>query len=76
MGASVQLVREYFRRARATAVEAENATGQELKRELRHLAEQWEALARARLELLGHQPVAPVTPTNESSERTPSTTHG
>jgi len=72
----MQLVEEYFRRANAAAAEAENATGQELRRELKHLAEQWESLARARLELIGHQPIAPTTLAKDNSERTGSSTRG
>jgi hypothetical protein len=53
MGASaMQLVDEYFRRAKAATAEAKNAPGSECKNELRRLAEQWESLARTRLEIL------------------------
>ena len=48
----MQLVDEYFRRAKAAKAEAENAPGNEFKKELRRLAEQWESLARTRLEIL------------------------
>ena len=72
----MQLVDEYFRRAKATLAEAEKATGQELKKELRRLAEQWESLARARLELISHQTTATTVPAIEKSQRAISGSRG
>jgi len=67
----MQLVEEYFRRANAAAAEAEKRDRSGIaKGELKHLAEQWESLARARLELIGHQPIAPTTLAKDNSERT------
>jgi hypothetical protein len=72
----MHLVDEYLERAKAAMAGAENATGQELKSELRRLAGQWESLARARLELLEGKPNAADFAGNKTSERADSRPRG